>query len=299
MAQDTADKPVSTDALSKVSAGTTVQPGASEAPKVASKGAAHADFPGKTLLDDPGANDPRLSVPVDEKGRPSVPRIAKIDLDGDLDFTGTINNEDPYSQGRFEYNPPGLELGVGEVTRLLVRFKTYEEDYSGSLKVTLEVAGINRDSASGSFPGGPGGQVGRIRVWRDQQRTELLLDSADSAKSKTWTVDNTQLARGVPRTLYVEGVEVSPKAEGDLRLLIFAEHFADGSGAAGSGLYQPAFDHMLLTVRKEPVPKDFINGNAEGVWSTVGKPTDAPAENLDASKPEPEKPVAPENDAAR
>lgn len=286
VAQDTADKPVSTDALSKVSAGTT-EPGSPAVAKVAPKGAAPADFPGKTILDDPGANDPRLIVAVDDKGRATTPRLSKIDLDGDINHIGTIDNQDPYSQGRFEYYPPGLELGVGEVTRLLVRFKTYDLDFAGRLKVTLEVTGINRDSASGSHSAGTSGQTGRIKVWRDQARTELLLDSGESGKlAKTWTVESGKGISGLPRVVYVEGVEASTKFEGDLRLLILAEHVGGSSGDANSGQYQTAFDHMLLTVRKDPVEKEFINNNVEGVWSTVDQPAPSqPAAGAEAAAP--------------
>jgi hypothetical protein len=286
IAQDTsAQKPaVSSEALSSVAAGST-QGGAPSTVGEVGKGVGKVAFPGKTILDDPATSDPRLVIPVDAEGGARAARLSKIDLDGDFNYDGTISNEDPSNQGRLEYVPPGLELGVGEVTRLVIRLKTYEESFPGKLNVTLDVTAINRESASGSFASGADGQSGRVKVWRDQARTDLLLDSGDSSKlSRTWTYDSSKVSSGIPRVVYVEGVEVSPKAEGDIRLLVVSEHVADGaSGGTNSALYRPAFDHLLLTVRKEGVAKEFVNNNAEAVWSTTkvqetGKPQENPAE---------------------
>jgi hypothetical protein len=233
-----------------------------------------AAFPGKTALDDPGSHDPRLRVPVDEAGKVTAPKLSKIDLDADLDYDGTFDNTAPAGQGVHEFVPPGLELGVGELSRLLIRFKTYERDFPGTLVVGLEVTGVNREASSGVFEGGETAISGRLRVWRDAARTELLLDSGDPSKRRfEWTYDSAQRSGGIPRTIYVEGVEVSPQFEGDLRLLVVASHVPDGgNGSESSPLYQSAFDHLLITVRTEPIAKEFINNNVEKVWSMVDAP---------------------------
>ena len=266
---------VSGEALSKVTAETT---GGSAAPaatgvKTVTSPASPA-FPGKTILDDPETNDPRLSVPVNALGKVVASRLTKIDLDSDLDYDGTINNEEASDQLSAEHVPPGLELGVGELTRMVLRLKVYDEAFAGDLDVSLEVTGINRDSASGSFPAGDSGKVGRIKVWRDQARTELLLDSGDSSKLvKTWTYEKGKRSGGIPKMVYVEGVEAAPKANGDLRLMVISSPRSEGSvGGGKSSLYRPAFDHLLVSVLKDPVEKDFINNNLEGVWSSVNAP---------------------------
>jgi hypothetical protein len=57
-----------------------------------------------------------------------------------------------------------------------------------------------------------------------------------------------------------------------------AAHVAEGANAeTPSSLFQTAFDHLLFTVRDQPVEKEFINNNVEGVWSKVGDA--APAAN--------------------
>lgn len=263
---------VSGEALAKVAAGDT---GASSVGAVpAAEGGAVEAFPGKTILDDPAANDPRVASGAVSKvkRKDRATRLSKIDLDGDLNYDGTINNEDPSNQGQLEYVPPGLEIGVGELTRLVIRHTTYDVEFAGQLAVTIEVACINRDSASGSFPAEADGLVGRIKVWRDETKTELLLDSGDPEKlSKTWVYEKGKLSGGIPRTVCVEGVKVSGMFEGDLRLMALSSHRSDGSApASSSALFQSAFDHMLVTVRKAPVAKEFINNNAEGVWSSPG-----------------------------
>lgn len=264
---------VSGDALAKVAAGGGEGASAAVAAS-AQKGGAGQAFPGKTLLDDPAANDPRVLPGIAPKGKHKerVTRLSKIDLDGDLNYDGTINNEDPSNQGQLEYVPPGLEIGVGELTRLVIRHTVYDLEFAGQLAVTIEVAGINRESASGSFPAGGDGEVGRIKVWRDETRAELLLDSGDPQKlSKTWIYEKGKLSGGIPRTVCVEGVKTSGKFEGDLRLMALSAQSPDGAATgSSSALSQTAFDHMLVTVRKTPVAKEFVNNNAEGVWSSPG-----------------------------
>ena len=226
------------------------------------------DFIGKTELDDPGLHDVRFVIP--EGGMKPPRKLSKIDLDSDLDYDGTFDNSAPAEQFQREFLPPGLEVGVGELTRLLLRFKTYGEVAAGDLVVVLEVSPIDRDSPSGE--GGRGFASGRIRVWRDQERRELLLDSGDPSKLRMeWSFDPGERSGGIPRAVYLEGVGVSPKHDGDLRLLAHSGA-PEARSAEGGGLGVPAlraYDHLLVTVREKPVEKEFINNNAEAVWSTI------------------------------
>lgn len=286
--QDTGEKPassaVSETALQSVKAPANVSPAPVTGSTVSAGSSVESiEFPGKTDLDDPGNKDPRLLIPVDAEGKVSVGWLSKIDLDADLDYDGTLDNDSTSDQGQHEAAPPGLELGVGELTRLVVRFKTYEETFTGALLVALEVAAVNRDSASGAFASGGQKSVGRIKIWRDQARKELLVDSGDPAKLRyEWRYDSAKRSGGIPRTLYVEGVEVSPKFEGDLRVLLSATHSAEGATSdAVSSLYRSAFDHLLVTVRKEPVEKEFINNNVEGVWASIKDAATAKADSGD------------------
>ena len=207
-------------------------------------------------------------------------KLAKIDLDGDFNYDGTINNDDPADNGAFQQTPPGLVLGVGEMSKLVLRLTPYKIDYQGRAKVKIQVDGINRDAKSGLFTdGAERNSAGQIVVWLDKTKKEKILDSRDpNLRSFEWTLDqrtpeNLQI---IPRTLYVEGVSSSPKHAGDIRLLISC--YDDNPNYEVNPkidprrwvkTFRPSFDHIILTVRPQPQEKNYINDNSEGVW--VGK----------------------------
>lgn len=223
-------------------------------------------------------------------------QIAKLDMDADMNHDGTISNTDPADNGAFEATPPGLILGVGERSRVVIRLVPYRIDFDGEVVVTLEVEGINRSSRTGDFASLDEelASMGHIRVWKDSSRKELLLDSRDPAKRvvefttqyKTYPYN---LPLEVPRFVFVEGVSSSPIHTGDIRLLVTCSHRAIGetyadlsSGKSGKSgkvaepvpaekkgilkSFRTSFDHILFTVQPKPAPKEFINGNVEGVW---------------------------------
>lgn len=208
-------------------------------------------------------------------------RIAKLDLDGDFNYDGTIDNDDPADNGAFQQTPPGLVLGSGELSKLVLRLNPYRLDIDGEIVVTLEAAGINRGDKSGEFENFAQemAATGRIRVWKDASRKVLLIDSGDPERRFVEWVFNRDMypanvPRVVPRTVYVEGMKPSPKFSGDLRLLATVTHRKDGGDRAGFAKwreiggrkFRTAFDHILLTVRTRSHEKEFVNANAEKVW---------------------------------
>lgn len=226
-------------------------------------------------------------------------QIAKLDMDADMNHDGTISNTDPADNGAFEATPPGLILGEGELTRVVIRLTPYRIDFDGEVVVTLEVEGINRAVRSGEFASLDEeiGSMGHIRVWKDASKKQLLLDSRDPSKRvvefttqyKTYPYN---LPLEVPRFVFVEGVKTSPIYTGDIRLLVTCSHraigetYAEVSGKTGGktggktaepeekkGLiksFRTSFDHILFTVQPKPAPKEFINNNIEGVWHYKG-----------------------------
>jgi hypothetical protein len=213
--------------------------------------------------------------------RDSEKKVAKIDVDGDLNYDGVVSNTDPGDSGAFEGTPPGLVLGVGEMSKLVLRLSPYRIDFEGDVVVTIEVAGINRASKTGTFATFEDEQasVGRVRVWQDASKSKLLLDSGKSDKLVyEFIMDSAQypanLPGVVPRTFYVEGVRPSGEFTGDLRLLTTVSCRKPGTTAEGYSeerkslvkAFRTSFDHILFTVRQQPMKKDFINNNAEGVW---------------------------------
>lgn len=228
-----------------------------------------------TEMDLPGQFDKYFGMQPGSKLQKSLKPLSKIDMDGDLNYDGVISNYDSTDNGSREDIFPGLQIGVGELTKLVIRYKTYEKDYPGHLFVQLTVSGVNRFSANGKYSTDEEelDSIGRIKVWAEKDKKTLLLDSGDASKRVAeWKVDKDSLKVGLPgplpRTVYVEGVGASQKFEGDLRLLISSSHsLSEGEARSPSSIYRTAFDHMLFTIREEPVPKGFVNDNAEGVWS--------------------------------
>lgn len=224
-------------------------------------------------------------------------RLAKVDLDADFNYDGTIDNDDPADNGAFQQTPPGLVLGVGELSKLILRIRPYHLDFKGRAVVSIQVGGINRAAKSGLFasPDEERASVGHIKVWSDASRSNLLLDSRDPARRvHEWTIDDYKYPANVPgivpRSLYVEGISQSGQYNGDIRLLLMVQHRVPGEPAVvdpKSGLAGPkevveeegrttqgvqfkrfatAYDHILLTVQGGPHPKEYVNGNSEGVW---------------------------------
>ncbi len=208
-------------------------------------------------------------------------KVAKIDVDGDLNYDGVVSNTDPGDNGAFEGTPPGLVLGVGEMSKLVLRLAPYRIDFEGEVVVTIEIAGINRASKTGTFANFEDEQasVGRVRVWQDASKSKLLLDSGKSdRRSYEFILDSSQYPANlpgiVPRTFYVEGVRSSGQFTGDVRFLTTVSCRKPGTTAEGyaeerKAILKPfrtSFDHILFTVRPQPAKKDFINNNAEGVW---------------------------------
>ncbi|MEQ1935237.1 MAG: hypothetical protein ABL962_15365 [Fimbriimonadaceae bacterium] len=204
-------------------------------------------------------------------------KLAKLDLDADFNYDGTIDNFDPADGGAFEHTPPGLVVGVGELSKLIIRLTPYKIDYEGRAKVKLQIDGINRDEKSGKFTeGSEAASMGHIRVWRDATKKEKILDSRDpNLRSFEWTLDSRTPAnlQIVPRTLYIEGLSSSPRHSGDIRLLVSV--YDDNPNFAVNPkmdprrwvkTFRPTYDHILVTVRGAPHEKAYINNNSEGVW---------------------------------
>jgi hypothetical protein len=210
-------------------------------------------------------------------------KLAKLDIDGDMNYDGKIDNWDPADNGAFQQTPPGLVVGAGEMSKLILRLTPYRVDFRGEAVVTLEVAGINRAEKSGAFSSlnEELAATGRVKIWKDISKKQLLIDSADPAKRYCeWVVDDTKYPANlpgiVPRTVYAEGITVSKKFIGDIRVLVTVSHRDRGSSRESFTesrktllkRFRTSFDHILLTVSAKPHKKDFINANAEKVWSS-------------------------------
>ena len=184
-------------------------------------------------LNSPGARYARSGDDLQRNTERRLSKYVKFDLDGDMNYDGTIDNSNPADGGYYETTPPGLVLGVGEMTKLIIRFRLMNMDNlkhivatHGIVVVTAEVVGVNREIRTGLFEDfvTEKKETGRIRVWRDEEKKDLILDSGiESKRVFEWTEnDHTyegNMPWGVPRTVYVEGVSPSKVFSGDIRLL--------------------------------------------------------------------------------
>lgn len=220
-------------------------------------------------------------------------QIAKLDLDADMNQDGVLSNTDPADGGGFEATPPGMVLGKGEMTRFVIRLLPYRVDFDGEVVVTLEVEGINRGNKTGEYGSLDEelASMGHIRVWRDQTKKQLLLDSRDPTKrvvefTTSYKTYPYNLPITVPRFVFVEGVTSSRNFTGDIRLLCTVSHRGPDSQVQAAEVssskepqevqkepyklqirsFRTSFDHVLITVQDEPLAKEFINGNNEGAW---------------------------------
>jgi hypothetical protein len=232
-------------------------------------------------------------------------QIAKVDLDADMNQDGNLSNTDPADGGSFEATPPGMILGVGELTRVIIRVIPYRVDFDGEVVVSLEAEGINRGDRTGEYAtlDDEMASMGHIRVWRDPGKKQLLLDTRDPAKrlvefTTSYRSYPYNLPLAVPRYVFVEGVRLSPKYTGDVRFLVTVVHRSSAAMAIGTNVgakapvtatkepapvepekktlgiksFRTSFDHILFTVQKEPLAKQFVNNNNAGVWvSPPGK----------------------------
>jgi hypothetical protein len=216
-------------------------------------------------------------------------RLAKTDLDGDFNYDGVIDNDDPADNGAFQQTPPGLVVGVGEMSQLIVRIRPYRLDFNGQAVVSLQVDGINRASKSGEYASESEemANMGHIRVWRDASKSQLILDSRDpNRRVFEWTIDDSKFPANVPgvvpRSLYVEGLSTSGEYNGDVRLLLKVQHrktaattvSENGKSVVVSDTgskktlfkrFGTAYDHILLTVNSSPQRKEIVVKNS-GVW---------------------------------
>jgi len=164
-------------------------------------------------------------------------QIAKVDLDGDFNYDGVIDNADPADNGEFQQVPPGLVVGVGELSKLILRIRPYRVDHKGEAVVVLQVDGVNRGARTGQFSSFDEevASSSQVRVWLDPNRKQLLLDSRDPAKRRVEFSMQSTMAQGgaitaanlphqlFPRAVWVEGTRPHGSYLGDVRILLSVE----------------------------------------------------------------------------
>jgi hypothetical protein len=210
--------------------------------------------------------------------RNATGKIAKLDLDGDFNYDGVIDNYDPGDNGLAQVTSPGMVLGKGEMTRMVIRLSPYQLDIDTRVRFEFSACGVNRGDKTGRFESLEQelSAVGHVRIWADAGKTKLLIDSS-KADQRVFNLIlpnlNPENTMAVPRAVYVEGIKPSGTFSGDIRLLVrIVDVRADEAGQkrglakliAGVG-FRPSYDHVILTVADRPHAKSLVS--AGDIWS--------------------------------
>ncbi len=156
--------------------------------------------------------------------------LGTVSLTGDFDYSGIIDGSDASQKENVKRNPPGLVVGSSELARVdlsVIPNASRQSDNKGvgspKLKflfhktaVTLDLRPVNLASRRGRFASFEEEQSrsGRVLVWLDAGRKNLLLDSADLQRRRVEWPQSSSLP---PRHVYVEGV--APGDSGTVILL--------------------------------------------------------------------------------
>ncbi|MBT3289715.1 MAG: DUF3616 domain-containing protein, partial [Victivallales bacterium] len=207
-----------------------------------------------------------------------APAEPLADLVGDINRDDAITPADPADNGEAEDKPSGLPVAIGSLEKLSLRCVPKSRT-EGFVRFTV-MSGAGewehlRDPARLPRPRRPGG--GRIRVWEDQEKTKLILDSHTLGKMDVvWALSETFPIDRIPTTVYAEGVAVSREA-GDVVLVL---NYGLTEATTGPGSLQ---DVLVATVSKATLPRVRVaraSDNAEqlAIWifEHVDRPPPAP-----------------------
>ncbi|MEZ5384387.1 MAG: hypothetical protein R3F13_02605 [Prosthecobacter sp.] len=202
--------------------------------------------------------------------------LGRVQIQGDVNFSGKIDEVDAGMGNEPKRNPHGLIIGAGEMTKLILTCQpnAYRQRQVGEPKVkmdfyklvsVLDVKGVNLGDKKGRFASfeDETATCGRVLVWLDSTRRHLLLDSSDPTRRRVeW-----QWASSVPpERVFVEAM--SPTQPGGA-LIVTLE--LDDSNKRGFGKWfgEPAiWDRQLISVGTFGKPKPNIDRTP--VWTVTG-----------------------------
>lgn len=196
--------------------------------------------------------------------------LGTVSLSSDTNYDGFI---DSGATANLKRNPPGLVVGRHELARIdlsVIHNSTLQsQNGSSDLKfqyyktaVTLDLRPVNLAHKRGRFKSFEEEQsrCGRVLVWLDPNRKNLLLDSADPGKRRVEWPASTSLP---PQNVYVEGLAV-----GDSGTVMMLTLLLDNNnmGPVADKLFgdKAAWDAMMLSVWPSAKPKPYIDKSP--VW---------------------------------
>lgn len=203
--------------------------------------------------------------------------LGKMSISSDINSDGVIRYREDAS---LKVTPPGLVVGTNEMTKVLLSCipdPTSLPPTVGSpkvkmkyhkLAVILDVRGVDLGKKNGQF-GSIEKEIekcGRILVWADKDRKNLLLDSADSSRRRlVWAY-----ADSVPlHHVYVEGVKAA-EAGGSF-LITWELDDSFGQNAFQRFFGEPSvWDRLMVSVRPLGSDKPLID--SDPVWIRFSQP---------------------------
>lgn len=205
------------------------------------------------------------------RGQPSL--LGKVSVTGDYNYDGFIDGRDIGMERGLKEGPLGLVIGTDEMTKIkLTCVPTPKPDIKigdpkidlkyYKLTVILSVQGINLNDRKGRWNSleEEFDYCGRILVWSDETRSELLLDSSDVTKrTLMWPY-----SESVPLPhVYVEGVNASHP--GAAHFITWELDDTHGRNGFQRAFGEPAvWDRIMVTVTPDGIEKPLVDRSP--VW---------------------------------
>jgi hypothetical protein len=203
-------------------------------------------------------------------------RIGKVRIEGDVNYSVTIDNGDLALGHHPKRNPYGLIVGAGEMTKLLLtvepsdRLPTLGEPKIRMpfkiLVASLELRGVNLGHTKGKFASFEDevAACGRVLVWLDHTKRYLLLDSADPTRRRVeWPYANSV----PPERVFVEGI--TPTQPGGAFIVTLELDDANRRGLSKLGSEPAVWDRQIITCHAPGVhPKPWKDMTP--VWANTG-----------------------------
>ena len=147
---------------------------------------------------------------------PYSPYLGKVKIEGDVNYSNTIDSTDASLGNHPKRNPHGLIIGAGELTKLILTTqpnpdrqiqvgKPKDKLPFPILVASLEIKGINLADKKGRFASFEEevATSGRILVWLDHTKRNLLLDSSDPTRRR---IEWPYASSVPPERVFVEGL---------------------------------------------------------------------------------------------
>lgn len=210
------------------------------------------------------------------RSQPSL--LGKVSVAADYNYDGEVNGKDKYVERGLTEGPLGLIIGTNEMAKVeltcvptptpkvrigepKIKMKYYK------LALILSIEGVNLAKKNGKFKTMEDefASCGRILVWSDQTRQELLLDSSDvSKRTLMWPY-----SESVPLPhIYVEAVE--PAQPGNAHVITWELDDSYGQNGFQRAFGEPAvWDRIMVTAHPTGIEKPFKDTSP--AWVQFGR----------------------------